>query len=115
MTGAYDTIYQAWKNHPLSFWQQAADAIDWYRPSDKIFDPGLGPYGRWFNGATCNTCYNLLDRHVENGRGTQAAIIYDSPVSGQKASFSYQEVLEQVVTMIMPCFVRKRRGALFRV
>ena len=45
------------------------------------FDPAAGVYGRWFTGATCNTCFNALDRHVENHRADQVALIYDSPVT----------------------------------
>lgn len=41
-------------------------------------------------------CYNAVDRHVENGRGDQAAIIYDSPVTATKQVITYREVQEQV-------------------
>ena len=48
-----------------------------------------GVYGRWFPDGVCNTCYNAVDRHVEAGRGTQPAIIYDSPVTGTKQTITY--------------------------
>lgn len=99
MTLAYTDIYQAWKNDPQGFWGEVAKRIDWYKPAEKIFDPAQGPYGRWFAGAECNTCYNMLDRHIEAGRGDVPAILYDSPVSGTKASFTYSEVLEQVMRL----------------
>lgn len=44
-------------------------------------------------------CYNAVDRHVEGGRGGQAAIIYDSPVGGAKEVITYRELQDQV-TMI---------------
>ncbi len=99
MTSAYPEIYQAWKNDPQTFWGKASALIDWYKPATKIFDPAQGPYGRWFAGAECNTCYNMLDRHIEAGRGDVPAILYDSPVSGQKARFTYSETLEQVMRL----------------
>src|SRR5690606_18534707 len=64
-----------------------------------IFDAQAGVYGRWFPDAVCNTCHNALDRHVTGGRGEQAALIYDSPVTGTKRSFTYRELLAEVVAM----------------
>jgi propionyl-CoA synthetase len=43
-----------------------------------------------------NTCHNCLDRHVSGGRGDQAAIIYDSPITGAKRTISYNEMLAEV-------------------
>ena len=43
-----------------------------------------------------NTCYNALDVHVENGRGDQAALIYDSPVTGAKRQYTYTELRDEV-------------------
>jgi propionyl-CoA synthetase len=84
---------------PEGFWAEAAAAIDWYEPAAKVFDPGMGLYGRWFAGAVCNTCFNAVDRHVARGRGGQNAIIYDSPVTGVKRAVSYAELLAEVKTL----------------
>jgi propionyl-CoA synthetase len=51
---------------------------------------------RWFTGGRLNTCYNALDRHVERGRGDQAAIIYDSAVTDSKRTITYSELLSEV-------------------
>ncbi|WP_417772990.1 propionyl-CoA synthetase [Stappia sp.] len=96
MASRYHEIYQAWQRDPEGFWAGAAAEIDWFKPWDKVFDPELGSYGQWFAGAECNTCYNCLDRHVERGRPGQPAIIYDSPITGRKAVYSYQETLDRV-------------------
>ena len=45
-----------------------------------------------------NICYNAVDRHIENGQGDKIAIIYDSPVTDTKATITYKEVLEQVIS-----------------
>jgi propionyl-CoA synthetase len=45
-----------------------------------------------------NTCYNAIDRHVENGRADQTAIIYDSPVTNTIRKISYKELLDEVST-----------------
>src|SRR5207237_4886947 len=78
------------------FWAEAAKEVDWYEPPKSVFDAEAGVYGRWFSGAVCNTCFNAVDRHVANGRGEQAAIIYDSPVTGSKRTISYADLLAEV-------------------
>ena len=95
-TSRYQEVYARWQRDPEGFWAEAAREIDWYEPPKKIFDASAGIYGRWFTGATCNTCYNALDRHVLAGRNDQAALIYDSPVTNTKQTFSYGRLLSEV-------------------
>jgi len=92
----YHEIYARCRRDPMGFWAEAAADIDWYEPATKVFDPSMGVYGRWFVGATCNTCFNAVDRHVARGRGAQTAIIYDSPVTGAKRAITYAELLAEV-------------------
>jgi len=96
MESQYHKIYAAWQNNPEQFWAETAEEIDWFSKWDKVFDAELGAYGKWYPGATCNTCYNAVDRHVENGRAEQAAIIYDSPITGAKATITYRDLLVEV-------------------
>lgn len=99
MASRYHEVYAAWQSDPEGFWAKAAADIDWIKPWDTVFDASQGAYGSWFAGAECNTCYNCLDRHVERGRPGQAAIIYDSPITGAKASYTYEELLARVNAM----------------
>ena len=99
MASRYHEIYEGWKKDPDAFWADAAREIDWIKPWDKVFDASAGVYGRWFTGATCNTCYNALDRHVAGGRADQPAVIYDSPITGRKKTFSYAEVKAEVAAL----------------
>ncbi len=96
MQGKYLETYQSWMGDPEAFWKTQADRLDWFKPADKIFDKDAGGYGRWFAGAETNTCHNCLDRNIAAGRGTQNAIIYDSPMTGAKQSFTYDDVLVEV-------------------
>ena len=96
MASTYHDVYARWKADPEAFWAEAARDIDWFKPWDAVFDPTQGVYGRWFPGAECNTCYNAVDRHVEGGRAEQTALIYDSPITGTKASYSYAELKAEV-------------------
>ena len=92
----YHEVYESWKRDPLSFWADAAADIDWVKAPEKIFDPSQGQYGRWFADGLCNTAFNCLDRHVLGGRGDQAALIYDSPMTSQKRTYTYAELLDDV-------------------
>ncbi|MDP3257295.1 propionyl-CoA synthetase [Bosea sp. (in: a-proteobacteria)] len=94
--GRYGEVYGRWQADPEGFWAEAAQAIDWVSPPQRIFDASQGAYGRWFPDATCNTCFNALDRHVRDGRGEQPALIHDSPVTGSKAVYTYAQMLDEV-------------------
>ncbi len=96
MASRYHDVYQGWHSDPMGFWKNAASEIDWISTTDKVFDPDQGQFGRWFPDWECNTCYNCLDRHVERGRPGQPALIYDSPITGAKATYTYAELLEEV-------------------
>ncbi len=92
MTRNYDDVYGAWQRDPAAFWAEAAEEVHWYKRWDKVLDDSNPPFYRWFVGAETNTCYNAVDRHVEAGRGDQAAIVYDSPVTDTIKSISYAEL-----------------------
>ena len=100
----YHEVYARWQRDPQGFWGEAAQAIDWIEPPKQVFDPDAGVYGRWFAGGVCNTCWNAVDRHVMQGRGEQAAIIYDSPLAGQKRTISYYRL--QVETQVLAAILR---------
>jgi propionyl-CoA synthetase len=92
----YHDVYARWQRDPEGFWREAAQQIDWIEQPVETFDPDAGIYGRWFSGGVCNTCYNAIDRHVAKGRGQQAALIYDSPVTNTKQTFTYGRLLSEV-------------------
>lgn len=75
---------------------EAAEAITWTKKWDKVLDDSNQPFYRWFTGGELNTCYNAIDRHVENGRADQPAIIYDSPVTDTIETITYRQLRDQV-------------------
>jgi propionyl-CoA synthetase len=95
----YHEAYAAWRADPEAFWREAAKAIDWIEEPRAIFDAGAGLYGRWFPDAACNTCHNAVDRHADGGRGEQAALIHDSPVTGSTRTVTYSELKREVATL----------------
>ncbi|MCT4369218.1 propionyl-CoA synthetase [Yangia mangrovi] len=95
----YKDIYADWASNPEGFWMQAAEAIDWDKaPSKALFDKGEGMF-EWFADGLTNTCWNAVDRHVENGRGEQVAIIWDSPITHTKREITYVELRNRVATL----------------
>ncbi|MBB4911187.1 propionyl-CoA synthetase [Actinophytocola algeriensis] len=94
--GSYQDAYQRSLADPEAFWLAAAESIDWETPPERALDDKTAPLYRWFPGGVLNTCHNALDRHVDGGRADQTALIYDSPVTGSKASFTYRELRDEV-------------------
>jgi len=95
--GLMDELHERSLRDPEGFWADAAKDIDWVKPWDKVLDDSKAPhFYRWFAGAECNTCYNAVDRHVESGRGDQAAVIYDSPITGKTRTLTYSDLQDQV-------------------
>jgi propionyl-CoA synthetase len=93
---SYDEVYSRSLSDPDGFWGEAARSIHWEKPWDRVLDDSNPPFYRWFSGGELNTCYNALDRHVAEGRGDQAALIYDSPVTGAKRTYSFRELTDEV-------------------
>jgi propionyl-CoA synthetase len=97
--GRYAEVHAASLRDPEAFWLEAARAIDWASPPTRAFDGSAGTYGRWFPDATLNACHNAVDRHAEGGRADQAAILYDSPVTGTKRRITYAELRDSVAVL----------------
>ncbi len=96
MTSSYDAVYARSLKDPEGFWGQAAEELHWKKRWDRVLDSSRAPFYRWFAGGVLNTSYNALDFHVARGRGRQAALIYDSPVTGTLRTFTYAELRDEV-------------------
>ena len=83
-------------NNPEQYWQKQAKKIHWFTFPETILSKDKQGHYHWFEGGKLNTCYLALDQHVLNGRGDQPALIYDSPVTNNKRSFTYNDLLEKV-------------------
>ncbi|HEU5095896.1 MAG TPA: AMP-binding protein, partial [Reyranella sp.] len=95
----YRAVHARSLKEPEGFWAEQAEAIDWTKRWDKVLDPSRAPFYRWYAGGELNACYNALDRHVERGRADQTALIYDSPVTNSKKSFTYRELRDHVARL----------------
>ena len=93
----YEEIYLHAHKNREAFWAEAAEDISWYQKWDKVLDDSNPPFYRWFTGGYVNTCYNALDRHIdEHGAGERLALIYESPVTGTSSTFTYNDLREKV-------------------
>src|SRR5215470_9381626 len=95
-TGALQAAFDRSLRDPAGFWGEAAQAVHWHKKWDRVLDDSREPFYRWFVGGEVNTCYNALDLHVEEGRGNQTALIYDSPVTNACKTFTYRELRDNV-------------------
>ncbi len=96
MTLSYSAVHRQSVENPEQFWGEVGEKLHWYSKWDKVLDDSNPPFYRWFPGGVTNTCYNALDRHVDEGRGNEIAVIYDSPVTGTIEKYTYREFRDKV-------------------
>jgi propionyl-CoA synthetase len=96
MSNLYDQAYEQSIKDPEGFWGPIAETCHWYKKWDQVLDDANTPFFRWFAGGETNTCYNAVDLHVDEGRGNQAAVIYDSPVTDTITTYTYNDLKDQV-------------------
>jgi propionyl-CoA synthetase len=93
--------YKKWHfnsiNTPKEYWEIQSSKLTWYKQPKQILSTKKGDgWTSWFADGELNTSYLALDYHIEQGRGGQIALIYDSPVTNTKQSFTYSRLKEQV-------------------
>ncbi len=92
----YQAEYARSIENPQAFWGDKAAALKWFKAPQQVLSRDENGVDRWFADGELNTCYLALDVHVEQGRGDQAALIFDSPVTGTQKVYSYTELRDQV-------------------
>ena len=93
---SYQQEYQTSIEDPEAFWAEKAKLVSWYKEPQNVLSVDENGIHRWYADGEMNTCYMALDYHVENGRGDQLALIYDSPVTEQKKTFTYTQLRDEV-------------------
>ena len=96
MNQKYKDIYQKSIDNREEFWKEVSEDIFWYKKPTKILNSNNPPFYKWFEDGVTNTCYNALDIHIDQGNGKRTALIYDSPITGNKSKFSYEELRSKV-------------------
>jgi len=93
---AYLEEYQWAQTQPESFWLDQSEKIDWFEKPKTALAKDENGIERWFPDGLLNTSWLALDYHCEQGRGNNTAIIYDSPVTETKQTYTYKELRDQV-------------------
>ena len=96
MSSSFKQIYDQSINKPEEFWQNVSEDIFWFKKPTQILNKDKPPFYKWFCDGVTNTCYNALDIHIDQGRGERIALIYDSPITGNKKKFTYNGLKEKV-------------------
>ncbi|MBS40439.1 MAG: propionyl-CoA synthetase [Rhodospirillales bacterium] len=96
MTEDFDKVCSEALNNKEEFWSNIASAITWDKKWNSVLDTSRSPFYRWFSGGRINTCYNALDRHIDDGRAEQCALIYDSPITNTIKKYSYKNLRDRV-------------------
>ena len=95
----FAAVYARSLDDPEGFWGEAARALEWEVAPQRVLDRDASPLPRWFPDGRLNTCHNALDRHADGDRGGQAALIYDSPVTGVVRTYTYAELRDEVARL----------------
>ena len=95
----YIDTYKMSMDDPQGFWAKAAEELVWDKKWVQVLDDSNAPFYHWFKGGMLNTCYNAVDRHVDEGRADQIAIIYDSPVTDTKQTYTFAELQSEVARL----------------
>lgn len=99
LTGAimsYQEEYKRSMENPEAFWKDKAADLEWFKDPETILSQDEHGIHHWFADGEMNTSYMALDYHVNNGRGDQLALIYDSPVTNTKKTYTYTQLRDEV-------------------
>jgi acetyl-CoA synthetase len=108
----YAAMYERSLNDADAFWrEQAAEHIEFFAPFTAV-QSGSFQTGdiAWFLNGKLNVSYNALDRHVNNGRAQQIAIIWEGDEPGLVRHVTYAEALQQtcrLANVLVEAGVRK--------
>ena len=88
----FKEIYNDSLQNSEEFWKNISEDVFWFKKPNKILNKSNPPFYKWFEDGITNSCYNALDLHIDQGRGDKTALIYDSPITGNKAKFTFNQL-----------------------
>lgn len=95
----YQQCYDQSIADPAAFWAEQAKAVAWYhKPAQSLVANRDGTH-QWFADGRLNSSYLALDYQIEQGRGDQTALIYDSPVTATRQRFTFRELRDEVARL----------------
>ena len=99
MSDQYKEVFAESISNKEEFWSKAALDVRWTKKFDQALFEDKKPFYKWFKGGKINTCFNALDRHVEEGNGDRAALIFDSAMTNTKKRISYKELRDETAKL----------------
>ena len=93
---SHDEIVNFSRSNPTEFWAKEAEDVFWYKKPSIILDDSVKNYYKWFVDGKTNLCYNALDRHALGSKRGTAALIWESPETGNSRVFTYYELYKKV-------------------
>lgn len=91
-----DILFQQSIEDKENFWKEQAQEIQWFEFPTQILSEDNNDYTQWFSDGKLNLCYLCIDKHIEDGFGEQTAIVYDSPVTNQKKTYTFNHAKEEI-------------------
>jgi propionyl-CoA synthetase len=95
----YEHHHQRSIADPQAYWAEQAQQVAWYQVPRQTLETLPDGTQRWFADGQLNSCYLALDRQIELGRGEQLALVYDSPVSDQQVSYTFNRLRDEVARL----------------
>ncbi|MBV0934394.1 propionyl-CoA synthetase [Marinobacterium weihaiense] len=92
----YNEQYAASIDNPEAYWAEQANNIAWYKAPQTILTTTDWGTHSWYADGELNTCYLAVDHQVEQGRGEQVALYYDSPVTNTKEAITFNDLQGRV-------------------
>lgn len=91
---AFQALLKKSQEDPETFWAEVANELHWFEPWEETMSGEL-PDFEFFRGGVSNPCYNLIDRHIENGAGNRTALIWEGE-DGTSSFYTYNMLLAEV-------------------
>ena len=89
----YKKLYRKSIDKPDEFWGEMADQLEWFKKWEKVCEWDFNkPELKWFIGGKLNVSYNCLDKHIKEGRGNKAALIWQGEPLEENRVFTYQQL-----------------------
>lgn len=92
----YRQTFDRTAQDPAGFWLDQAQALDWHTPPNRGLDYDGKTSWKWFPDGHLNITYQALDRWVQDDRGDQPAVIWDSAMTNQQVTYTYAQLLDKV-------------------
>jgi acetyl-CoA synthetase len=89
----YKKLYRKSLDNPDEFWSEMAGQLEWFKKWEKVCEWDFNkPELKWFVGGKLNVSYNCLDKHIKEGRGNKAALIWQGEPLEESRVFTFQQL-----------------------